>query len=805
MTVLIKQDLDRSRLDTDDLYARPLGLPERSALDIHFNIQGFVIPYFDINGNLTSHYRARLFDTTVKYKQPKGSDNAVYFPRTFQKTLNGHNYVIITEGEKKAAAACKGGFPCVGLGGVYSWRNNTAHLPSENLVVKQHRAGAVDVSVGERANLKMRLENLDIDRMFSEYARGFEDLVQLAVERDLNVLIAFDSDHRGRFAGNSITLDVQRAAARLGLELRTLRLPLTKVKQLVLPLGNHEKMGLDDFLVEYSSSQLQELIDAALSNPRQFPAHPNIYSHVTRKLQYSKATRKDIGNLGITIISDLDARGKRLRSDPDNDLYYFDDKSKTLMQVTSAALKQSSGGGPLLYDEFKNLLYQDYGLLAIDHRVMATLSTQISSESPIDKVKARKGTFALGDTIHHQINSRQYITISGDSPVELHNNGDNGIMFESKAVDDTVDGTQLVNEINRLSSHKLEPWWYDTLQRTRIKDTAEDRQKQLATLLFYASPWLFRWRNTQLPVELITGEAGSGKSTLYSMRLQILTGRQDLRNRPQSLKDWHASVLDTGGLHVIDNANLDSDPSLGQSISDEMCRLVTEPNPTIEMRRYYTEKGLIRVPAHVVFAMTSVKLPFRQLDLMQRAFHIQLERGTSGDSYMFDTDWAENQLRERGGRISWLAHHILVIHKFLRIAARKWDPGYRAKYRLINFEQISKIMAEVFDWDPEWIPSYLSSATKEATVKVDWLLQGLQAYGLYLRNKGESSYQITFPATAITNWAMDDDEFSGCKALHIPNSVSRYILGNPSLVAATAGIEPAGVNNGKQVFKLTKR
>lgn len=777
------EDLSRSHIIQEDMDVRPLGFAERSALDLNERIQGYIIPYYDINGLPTRFYRARLQDTTAKYKQPRGSNNAVYFPKRFLQTLNGHEYVIITEGEKKATKAVREGFPCVAIGGVYSWRNNTVQLPAKNLITNQSKNGAVDLGVEHIQNIKLRLNGLDVDRMFTEYADGFEDLVKLIRERKLKVIILFDSDHRGQ-VNNHITIDVQKAAARLGLELRSMDIPLMHIKQLVLPLGNHEKMGLDDFLITHKPDELEKLVRDILSNPRAFPRHPFIFQYVTTKLNNAKNTRKDMSNIGLSIIADLDVRGKRLRTETDNDMHYFDADEHRLVPITGMGGPQ--GNAVVMYNDFQSLLYRRYGLTGADSKLMAYFTTQITSEEPIDAVRTRKGTFSLGDTVYHQINSTQYVTCNSASPIVLHNNGDGGVMFESRAVEDDLDGAQLQREVLQQLQQPLRPWWFDTLVNTRIKDDSTNRRKKLAALLYYTSPWLFRWRGTQLPVEMVTGEAGSGKSTLYSLRLRILTGREDLRNRPQTLKDWHASILETGGLHVIDNANLDSDPSLAQSISDEMCRMITEPNPTVEMRRFYTERGLMKIPAHVTFALTAIKVPFRQIDLMQRAYHINLERGTSESSYLFDADWASHQLLSKGGRVAWLAHHLIVLHKFFELVDHEWSGRYKAKYRLINFEQIVRLMAKVFNWDDSWIPEFLSGATREVTIGVDAAMQGLIAF------RDEYKHMIgigTVPCETVVNWAQQETAYHKCTPLVSVGSLKRYLQGQVATLADATRVE----------------
>lgn len=64
----------------------------------------------------------------VRYVQEPNTAPVAYYPQNFDgwpslcKDIN--EPLIITEGELKAAKACKEGFPTLGLGGVYNWRSN---------------------------------------------------------------------------------------------------------------------------------------------------------------------------------------------------------------------------------------------------------------------------------------------------------------------------------------------------------------------------------------------------------------------------------------------------------------------------------------------------------------------------------------------------------------------------------------------------------------------------------------------------------------------------------------------------------
>lgn len=970
-------DLQKSALEPKDMAIRPLTDVERSAIDIPSTIPGFVIPYFDIVGFPTPFYRCRLFDFSIKYKQPKGTNNRVYFPPKFQKTLNGHKYVIITEGEKKAACATKYGFPTVGLGGVYSWRNRTIQIP-ESAIVNQTKKGNVDLGVGRLGRLSIRMpESFDPDSMLSDYADGFSNLIELVKEQDLTVIIAFDSNR----PSNGTSLDVQRAAARLGLELRYQGIQFDKIKQLILPFTgiNHEghfsdltpyldpshklyklgsptssddeddqkhlieledlstplpngaaaststlvsahpvysgktenlpsvlpqdvkthcaiheefdlpevmqirfdKVGMDDFLVMYGSRQLHYLLygskskgdtdtdtDTAADGDNEllygdsyrepkfrlhFPIYPNILAFVAKKLQSGKMNRKDVTLIALTILADLDARGMRLRAVDGSGMYYFNRTEKELMRATLIAQNREL----IIDDKFGILLYRWYGLTSADNRILKVLATQFAAEDPVSEVKPKRNVFTRQDQVVVQLNSKEYAVVDSQGIV-FNSNGVDGVLFDQASSEDVKSNqvkqallkqnpgaqtqevsmrgqsfgsaTEVVLPHTRSKQanphniakpsqggnyrpqtvschddqfHPIKPWWYDTLKQTRIVDHSDDNYMfKLITLLYYASPWLSRWRDTQLPIEIAIGEAGSGKSTLYALRLDILTGRSDLRNSPQSLKDWHASVTNVSGLHVTDNVDLNRDAKLKKSLSNEMCRIITEGNPTVEMRKYFTESDLARRAVDAVFAVTAVNMPFNAPDLMQRSFKIQLDKGTDGTSY--DAHWAKRQISSRGGREGWIAHHLSVLNRFFQIVDREWDDNYKASFRLIHFEQILVTLAKVFGWDHNWIPGFLCTMTDATTVQADWVISGLAAYTEFFLSKVPPgvTQEIFTTANHIVDWASGREEYVDCVPLTSANKLGRYIDTHKALVAKTCGLVYKGMKSGKLYYSV---
>src|ERR1700761_2807420 len=135
----VAADLEKSGLTPVDILLRPLGPSERAASNVSHSGQGYVIPYWSSKGIPLPFYRVKILnpeqEAGIKYKQPRNTVNHIYFPPKFLHTLHKwirtstSRAIILTEGEKKAALACKLGFPAVAFGGVDSWRNRTVILP----------------------------------------------------------------------------------------------------------------------------------------------------------------------------------------------------------------------------------------------------------------------------------------------------------------------------------------------------------------------------------------------------------------------------------------------------------------------------------------------------------------------------------------------------------------------------------------------------------------------------------------------------------------------------------------------------
>jgi len=142
----------------------------------------------------------------IKYMNPPGAMPRAYIPPQTAEAIKRGAALLITEGEKKAAKADQDGFPCIGIGGVWNF--------------KQKRGGLIP------------------------------DLAEIHWS-EKGVWLVYDDDYH-------VKTNVQQAAQRLACEL-TARGALVYV--VPLPEGGAgDKVGLDDFLVANGKESLWALL-----------------------------------------------------------------------------------------------------------------------------------------------------------------------------------------------------------------------------------------------------------------------------------------------------------------------------------------------------------------------------------------------------------------------------------------------------------------------------------------------------------------------------------------------------------------
>ena len=257
----MREHLEASTLTTKDAKALDLRWCDAEAVQEALHLQyppacgGIYFPYFDAAGQrVEDTCRIRLLPeptngwpgTLPKYLQPSGTPPRAYFPPLipWETVASSDGDLLITEGEKKAAAACKAGFPCIGLGGVWSFM--------------QRDMAADFLPDLESVNWKRR------------------------------VWIAYDSDWRENKEVRKAALALAERLSRRGAEVRAL----------LLTHGEHgEKWGLDDFLAQRGAEALKTAMASAPSLTPELDAMAEYYERFILVRTVSSAWDEQTGTL----------------------------------------------------------------------------------------------------------------------------------------------------------------------------------------------------------------------------------------------------------------------------------------------------------------------------------------------------------------------------------------------------------------------------------------------------------------------------------------------------------------------------
>jgi len=173
---IVLEDLARSGLTSAD--AKKLSIEYLPSKEGFSNAtEAYRIPYFEPNGRVNGFWRDRFIGDTLpkdskgkpqRYTQPKGTAPRLYLPpfvKWKKVTADPTTTIFITEGEKKSAALCKLGIPCIGLGGVWNWRADDYAIDDFNQFKWEGRTVKVvfDSDAAYKENIKRALQALSSD------------------------------------------------------------------------------------------------------------------------------------------------------------------------------------------------------------------------------------------------------------------------------------------------------------------------------------------------------------------------------------------------------------------------------------------------------------------------------------------------------------------------------------------------------------------------------------------------------------------------------------------------------------------
>src|SRR5690625_6400177 len=103
-------------------------------------------------------------------------------------------------------------------------------------------------------------------------------------------------------------------------------------------------------------------------------------------------------------------------------------------------------------------------------------------------------------------------------------------------------------------------------------------------------------------------------------------------------------------------------PNVLNAMSEELARLITSDDPTIQQRQLYTNAENLRLKIDTTFAVTAITNPFTKEDILQRSVMLNFEAIPLGERH---SNWTESQFLEIS-REQWLAEDFLVTRAFVR-------------------------------------------------------------------------------------------------------------------------------------------
>lgn len=165
-----------------------------------------------------------------KYVKPKGQTSRLFRPLDLSPDVlrNPKKAIILTEGDKKAIKAVQEGFPCLSLGGVWSWKRT----PDKELEISD-------------------VFNYDTGEEIICQADIIPDIANANFENK-EIFLCYDND---MWSNEKVKQALYSLAAYLIYEKKA------KVKIIILPKGDAK--GLDDYLIANGAEQFKMLMEQA--------------------------------------------------------------------------------------------------------------------------------------------------------------------------------------------------------------------------------------------------------------------------------------------------------------------------------------------------------------------------------------------------------------------------------------------------------------------------------------------------------------------------------------------------------------
>jgi len=498
---LQKSGLGEGTIQRAGIYSvRPCDIPRllgfdppqvESALAFPYPGNGFVRlkvfpPYVDRDGH------------KVKYLQKKGSGVHLYIPPGIEAMLHDPNVpFFLTEGEKKGLKAAQEGLCCVGIGGIWNWKESGK------------------------------------DGLIPE--------IKTVPLLDRQVFLVPDSD----FIQNPKVL---HAVYCLGIELEKLG---AKVEIICVPESiSEDKVGLDDYLVSHSVEEFRDLKTISLEHPvfkksskksgkHQLNESLSLLGKSPKVDIREIATNRDIKSFDkkrmiAELIQNFLVKSGTLYRTIEGRCFYFEESERRLYELEQRSFAQ------LVTDTFGLSSTEDFFRFALDTLVSNIVRHgQLAEVNTLAVYDAKKNQLAISD-------GASGIWIYSDGKWEHADNGKNGFVFLTETAaqhwtpDFTVEGKGLEWLFDRLN-------FAGSLQQ--IFDQKEIFKVWLMSLFFKGI------LHTK-PIPTFLGPQGSGKTTFCRIIGRLLLGSQfNVSGLRPDKEDAFIASITNRILYAADNAD----------------------------------------------------------------------------------------------------------------------------------------------------------------------------------------------------------------------------------------------------------
>jgi hypothetical protein len=570
----------------------------------------------------------------AKYLQKAGSQSRLYIHQAIRHNLvsmngDGSNLpLLIIEGEKKTLKATQDLF----------FRENL-FLP---------------VGISGVNNWKTRkVEHSDKgDKVVSDY---IDDIKALSVLNKI-VYICFDSNaafnEQVKEAENELgRYFVGRGAARV----LVIRIPHNE------KYGTHG-LGLDDYLLEHGTEKFKELVHRARSN------ESIKYSiKLIRKLP-NKTFIEKVDTVITLIIKDLAVAGSFYYDN--NGCYYFNNVTKIMLQMGEEA--------------FAMRLADDYGLYR-DNAEFKAIISKIEEYATFSGQKITIKHVSYFDSLDKSL----YVYNNNGSIYEIKNGADNIISRFNGHLDIFFKHREehgAIKYISKVDGY-FERYILDVcnFQATEFTALTQDQQKFLFTVWFYSL--FFPNLLPTKPILVMTGDYGSGKSTIQRLVGKLLFGTNFNVSTIQGERDFLTSIINKYYL-VYDNVD----------INDEWVRNAIASLSTgfkVEVRKMYSNMEMFQADPIAYLAMNSMTQGlYKRPDVASRLLIFRTKRIAN---FIPAQILEQNILDNRDEILSEVFNNLAGI---LRFIDDKFS--YFGNFRMADFANIGYKIATYFGREKEF-------------------------------------------------------------------------------------------------------